>query len=52
MDILGGGANVRTLNLILEGPRSRVLYSLFMSYRTRFSEVFSYIIEPRKKNMR
>ena len=28
------------------------MYSPFMSYRTRFSQVFSYIIELRKKNMR
>ena len=28
------------------------LYSPFMSYRTWFSQVFSYSIEPRKKNMR
>ena len=28
------------------------MYSLFMSYMTRFSEVFSYIIELIKKNMR
>ena len=31
---------------------SVVCYSLFMPYRTQFSQVFSYIIELRKKNMR
>ena len=27
----------------------RIVYSPFVSYRTQFSQVFSYIIEPKKK---
>ena len=42
----------RVWSTLLIKYRFKIVYSPFMSYRTRFSQVFSYIIELRKKNIR